>query len=93
MSRASAKAQIRAWFSADLPTGRWEDDRAVSDWFGRSEAVLRGRLASLSKDAVAAAIVREAEKDKAAAADALVAIMATLEPAARDEVLAKLRAL
>lgn len=91
--RASFKALLRAWYTTDVPDGRWSDDRKVLDWMERAQATIRDRLADVRRDAIVSAILAEAEKDKEATRHAALALAKSLSQAARDELIAKIKAL
>ena len=91
LTNARATDLLHGWFATDVPDGRWNDDRMVLDWMSRFESAIRGRVTAVAKENVVQNVVKEVEKEKTAAAEAIVALAKTMDSKSRDELINQLK--
>jgi acetyl-CoA carboxylase / biotin carboxylase 1 len=91
--RARVHALLREWFDHDVPGGEWARDTVVADWLARADVEVRAHVQALEREHITATMVREGERDKAAAVAALLTLAKTMDAHERSDLVAKLKAL
>ena len=93
LERAKVLDLMKEWFLNDLPGEDWQHDTVVADWLARADVEVRARVQALEREHITTVILREGEKDKTAAINALLTLMKGLDAHDRNDLAAKLKAL
>lgn len=92
-TRAMGQSVVREWMAADVPDAKYDDDDAALEWMRRFRSAVSTRLQSMEREQVTANILKEAEKDKSAAINALLSLVKSMDPKDRDELALRMKSL